>query len=302
MHFLDQLLGNVPYTLPYNIQLTNSVVRPVIGSFVLRKSWRWAEWTLILFAIFSWLTLIFMSETYKPVLLSRRRAKRGIPDPPSPFSTPAVKLKFLLTVTLLRPVHMLITEPIIASFSVYIAFNFGVMYSFFAVFGAVFGEVYGFTVEQSGLVFLSICIGLILAVPTALLCDYFFYQKQYRLSLAEGRRGVVAPEHRLYAAMFGTVGIRESIVSYKISHAILIQNLHSDRAFLVRLDSPYGCALDRTRSLGDSFCMGQSLRLPFGRNVFSRYLRKFDLSVCSCCKRIAEICIWRYFPPFHTAE
>jgi MFS family permease len=220
MRFLDQLWGNVSVRssiLEKYLWLTSYVIRPVIGSFVLRKSWRWAEWTLIFCAIFSWLTLLFMSETYKPVLLSRRRAKRGIPDPPSPFPSPAAKMKFLLTVTLLRPLHMLVTEPIIISFSVYIAFNFGVTYSFFSVFGVVFGEVYGFTVEQSGLVFLSICIGLVLAVPTALLCDHFFYQKQYVLSLAEGRQGVVAPEHRLYAAMFGTVGIREPILTYTIS-------------------------------------------------------------------------------------
>lgn len=119
-------------------------------------------------------SLGFLPETYKPILLARRRAKRGIPDPPSPFPDPAAKMKFLLTVTLLRPVHMLFTEPIIASFSIYIAFNFGVMYSFFAVFGAVFGELYVFTVEQSSLVFLFLCIGLALAVPTALLCDHFF--------------------------------------------------------------------------------------------------------------------------------
>lgn len=85
------------------------------------------------------------------------------------------------------------------------------MYSFFAVFGAVFREVYGFSVEQSSLVFLSLCMSQVLAVPTALLCNYFFYQKQYRLSIAGGWHGFVAPEHRLYAAMFGTVGLREPI-------------------------------------------------------------------------------------------
>ncbi|KAI9742191.1 MAG: hypothetical protein M1818_004091 [Claussenomyces sp. TS43310] len=181
---------------------------PVIGSFVAaRKGWQWTQWTIIFFAIFSWLWVLPMHETYKPVILRRRRAKLGLPDPPSPFASRGARWRFLLTVTLFRPVHMLCVEPIVGLLSVYIAFNFGVLFSFFAAFPYVFGSVYHFDSEQSGLVFLAIGVGCVLAVPTALLCDRFLYQKHVRLSHANGKEGLVAPEHRLYLAMLGSFGL-----------------------------------------------------------------------------------------------
>jgi hypothetical protein len=151
-----------------------------------------------------------MRETYKPIILARRRKVLGITPPPSPFPTAGAKIKFLLTVTLIRPVHMLVAEPIVGFLSLYIGFNFAVLYSFFAAFPYIFSSVYSFSTEHSGLVFLSIGVGCILAAPTALFCDRFLYQKQYRLSHARGENGAVVPEHRLYAAMLGSFGLRTS--------------------------------------------------------------------------------------------
>jgi len=150
-----------------------------------------------------------MRETYKKTLMEKRRVKLGLPAPPSPFPSAGAKLYFLLTVTLIRPVHMLVIEPIVGFLSLYIAFNFGVLFTFFAAFPYVFGSVYRFDTEQSGLVFLALGIGCLLAVPTVLLCDRYLYLKQYRLSHADGRNGVVAPEHRLYPAMLGSFGLRK---------------------------------------------------------------------------------------------
>ncbi|KUJ18013.1 MFS multidrug transporter-like protein, partial [Mollisia scopiformis] len=181
---------------------------PVIGSFVtVRKGWRWTEWTIIFFAIFSFLLTLFASETYKKTLLARRSKARGLPPPPSPFPSAAAKLKFMFTVTLLRPLHMLFTEPIVAFFSIYVAFNFAVLFSFFAAFPYVFESVYGFDTEQSGLVFLAIGIGSALAVPTVIACDVYLYQPHVRKAKENGGNGAVAPEYRLYPAMMGSFGL-----------------------------------------------------------------------------------------------
>jgi hypothetical protein len=153
-----------------------------------------------------------MRETYKPTILARRRKALDIAPPPSPFPTTGAKIKFLLTVTLTRPLHMLVAEPIVGFLSLYIAFNFGVLFTFFAAFPYIFSSVYGFSTEQSGLVFLAIGVGCILAIPTALVSDRFIYQKQFRLSHADGKNGVVAPEHRLYPAMWGSFGLRKFLL------------------------------------------------------------------------------------------
>lgn len=186
------------------------VFSPVIGSFVtVRKSWRWTQWTIIFFAIFSMLLTYNMKETYKKTILLRRAKRLSIPIPPGPPA--AAKIKFLLTVTLLRPLHMLFTEPIVAFLSIYTAFNFSVLFAFFAAFPYVFKSVYSFSTEQSGLVFLAVGIGCILGLITVLLSDYYLYQPHVRASFAAGSNGVVAPEHRLYPALMGAFGMPISL-------------------------------------------------------------------------------------------
>jgi len=106
---------------------------------------------------------------------------------------------------------MLLTEPIVGFLSFYVAFNFAVLYAFFAAYPYVFETVYNFNIEDSGLVFLGIGVGSLVAFVTCWICDRYLYQPQVRKSLAEGRNGVVAPEHRLYPAMMGSFGLPISL-------------------------------------------------------------------------------------------
>lgn len=186
--------------------------RPVIGSFVtVRKDWRWTQWTTIFFTVFAFIFLVAPRETHKNTLIRRRNKKLGISPPPSPFPNAGAKFKFLLTVTLFRPIHMLLTEPIVGFLSFYVAFNFAVLYVFFAAYPYVFETVYNFNIEDSGLVFLGIGVGSLVAFVTCWICDRYLYQPQVRKSHAEGRNGVVAPEHRLYPAMMGSFGLPISL-------------------------------------------------------------------------------------------
>ncbi|RFU28742.1 hypothetical protein B7463_g7595, partial [Scytalidium lignicola] len=181
---------------------------PVIGSFVTtHKHWRWTQWTLIFFAIFAWIPVLLSQETHKATILKHRRKRLGLPPSPSPFPSQKAKIKFLMTVTLFRPIHMLLTEPIVAFLSLYVAFNFGVLFTFFAAFPYVFETVYHFDTDQSGLVFLAIGIGCTFAVPTVLLCDRYFYQPHVAASHSAGHDGVVPPEYRLFPAMMGSFGL-----------------------------------------------------------------------------------------------
>ncbi len=102
---------------------------------------------------------------------------------------------------------MLITEPIVAFLSIYVSFNFSVLFAFFAAFPYVFKSVYGFGTEQAGLVFLAIGVGCVLALPTVSACDILLYQPKVRRAREEGGSGVVSPEYRLYPAMMGSFGL-----------------------------------------------------------------------------------------------
>ena len=151
-----------------------------------------------------------MEETYKKTLLQRRAKRRGITlQKTGPQGLEA--LKFLLTVTLLRPLRMLVIEPIVAFFSLYVAFNMGVVFGFFDAFPIVFAGVYHFDSGKVGLTFLGLGLGCCLGVITFMFIDRLTYQKHYQASLREGRKGVIAPEHRLYPAMIGSIALPISL-------------------------------------------------------------------------------------------
>ena len=184
---------------------------PTIGGFVVeRKGWQWTQWTLLFFVAASMLFSVGMQETYKKTLLQRRAKRQGVTlQKTGPQGVEA--LKFLLTVTLLRPLRMLVTEPIVAFFSLYVASNVGVVFGFFEAFPIVFAGVYHFDPGETGLSFLGLGLGGCLGVITFLVVDRFTYQKHFQASLREGRGGAVLPEHRLYSAMMGSIALPISL-------------------------------------------------------------------------------------------
>jgi hypothetical protein len=147
-----------------------------------------------------------MQETYKKIILRKRAQKLNITPPPGgPKGVAAIK--FLLTVTLVRPLNMLLVEPIVLFLSLYTAFAFSVLFAFFAAFPYVFSRPpYNFTISQNGLVFLAVAIGVVVAGAGSVLVDRVLYVKQYNKAVNAGEVAA-APEHRLYAAMMGSIGL-----------------------------------------------------------------------------------------------
>ncbi|KAI8654823.1 MFS domain-containing protein [Fusarium keratoplasticum] len=175
---------------------------PVIGSFVVnRKGWRWTQWTLIFFAIFAMIVTAFSEETFHPAIKRKLAKKMGLKvDPSPPLSA---RLKAFAVVALVRPVRMLLFEPITGFICLYVSAEFGTLFSFFAAVPYTFGRVYQFSIEESGLVFLSIVIGCILGLITVILCDVFLYRtKAHKYPPHQ-----IPPEHRLYPAMIGSIGL-----------------------------------------------------------------------------------------------
>ncbi|OCK79152.1 MFS general substrate transporter [Lepidopterella palustris CBS 459.81] len=179
---------------------------PVVGGFAAQyKTWRWTQWSILFISVAVYLTSLPMRETYKKIILKRRAARLGIEPPKSPTGIAA--LKTLLTITLFRPLHMLATEPIVLFLSMYTAFAFAVLFSFFAAFPIVFKNApYHFTISQVGLTFLAIGLGVAAGSTSSIVIDRTIYQKHYHQALSDGRAHA-APEHRLYSAMLGSFGM-----------------------------------------------------------------------------------------------
>lgn len=206
-------------------------VAPLIGSFVVnRKGWRWTQWTMLFFLVEAMaVALVFGRETYAPVLKRRKAKKLGLPVEPS--LSPVEAAKKFLSIALFRPVHMLFTEPIgklivylrcflvylssliqrklltsitpVSFICLYVACEFATLFCFFASVPFVFEGVYHFSIEDTGLVYISILVGCLLGFATIVLCDVFFYRKQ----IPKYPPHQIPPEWRLVPAMIGSLGI-----------------------------------------------------------------------------------------------
>ncbi|KAH8807533.1 MFS multidrug transporter-like protein [Xylogone sp. PMI_703] len=176
---------------------------PAVGGFVSQiEGWRWAEWTILFFGLPVWLWSIPQPETYAKVLLKKKMRKMG---GNTTEISPWVVLKITMTVTIVRPIHMLFSEPIVAVYSMYCGFNFAVLYCFFAAFPVVFQGIYGFSSGFTGLVFLGLALGLAIASTIFILVDRYIYLPRALKYTADGNPGILPPEQRLYSAMIGSI-------------------------------------------------------------------------------------------------
>jgi hypothetical protein len=147
------------------------------------------------------LIIPFGQETFHAVLKRRRAKKLGHNvDPPPPLRD---QIQLFLTITISRPVMMLFTEPIVSLVCLYVSCEFATLFTFFAAVPYIFQNVYGFSVEQTGLVFLAVVVGCVLGTLTIILCDVFLYRKQ----IPKHPPHMIPPEYRLYPAMIGSLGM-----------------------------------------------------------------------------------------------
>jgi MFS family permease len=180
---------------------------PFLGGFVAQyKNWQWTQWITLFIIAIAYISSLGMQETYKKIILEKRAKRLGIEPPKATLPPGLAGLKVMMTVTLLRPISMLFTEPIVLFMSLYTAFAFSILFAFFPAFPLIFGGLYGFTVSQVGLAFLAVAVGVVIGTITAIVIDSYMYQNRFQQAVLEGK-GVVAPEHRLYAGMFGSFGI-----------------------------------------------------------------------------------------------
>ncbi|KUJ14061.1 MFS general substrate transporter [Mollisia scopiformis] len=174
---------------------------PVIGGFsATYTEYRWTQWSTIFLALAAYILVLPTSETHRGVLLKRKAKKMNRP-PPEPELARKDAIKLLLTITLFRPIRMLVSEPIVLLYSIYNAFTFSVLFAFFEAYPFVFMGEYDFQIWQYGLTFLGIGIGVLLGALGAILVDRLVYQKIVKEGGDRIRnRG---PEQRLYIGMIG---------------------------------------------------------------------------------------------------
>ncbi|KAF2686405.1 MFS general substrate transporter [Lentithecium fluviatile CBS 122367] len=172
------------------------VVQPTLG-------WRWTEYfTGILQAVFLFLGILFIDESYPPKLLvykaRRLRHETGNWALHAKFEEWDVSIVELCQKFLIRPIQLL-TTPICLLVALYASFCYGILYMQLGGIPIIFGETRGWRPIPATLPFLGILLGAILGA-SANVYNQTLYNKAYH---AAGNRAV--PEKRLPPMMFGSV-------------------------------------------------------------------------------------------------
>ncbi|KAI9457481.1 MFS polyamine transporter [Lactarius psammicola] len=190
------------------------VLGPVVGSYITvsHLGWRWVFWVMMIFAgsctLFG---AVFLPETYEPVLLAKKakRLRALHPEKSKYLYAESDKIEWtiteLLNRTVLRPLKMLLVEPILLLVTIYLSVVYGVIYAMFEAFPVIFIRVRHFTIPHDGLVFIGIGIGSVIAT----LINIWFLRPYPQLM--KEWRGFPPPEKRLYSAMVGTPLLAVSI-------------------------------------------------------------------------------------------
>ncbi len=176
---------------------------PIISGFsVTAMGWRWSLWEILWLAGPVWILLFLcLPETHTPnILLRRARRLRKLTGDDrfksqSEIDQTNLNPRDIAIESLWRPIQLMVLDPSIAFTAVYIALVYGIFYSFFEVFPLVYIGMYGFTVGEMGLTFLSITVAVILAISSYWAYQWWFAEPWIRAN------GMGAPERRLIPAL-----------------------------------------------------------------------------------------------------
>lgn len=159
--------------------------------------------------LFFWVNMAFagvvsiitalVPETYAPVILKRRaqrlRKETGNPNIMTEQEAENLSMSELLKTVLIRPISMMLTEPVLDLMNMYIVLIYSLLYAFFFAYPVIFGELYGFNDGKIGLMFIPILIGAVFALFSTPILEKKYVQICHRRE--------PTPEDRLIGAMIG---------------------------------------------------------------------------------------------------
>ncbi|ORX95472.1 major facilitator superfamily domain-containing protein [Clohesyomyces aquaticus] len=170
-------------------------ISPMVGSHINAAfGWRWVFRTTGFLGILCFvLSVLFLSETYEPVLLERRarrmRKSTGNQNLRSKFASVLPPGKHFVNV-MLRPLKLLLFSPNIFLVSFITAVGYGYMYMLYTTFPSVFVLTYHWKPQNIGLAYLGTAVGNLLAmVIGGVVGDLWVKERAIR--------GDMKPENRL---------------------------------------------------------------------------------------------------------
>ncbi|TVY75860.1 putative MFS-type transporter [Lachnellula suecica] len=193
----------VPMACFSYVAILGTVGAPIYAGFIDETiGWRWIEGiqglaNLPLLAVIA----LGLRETRGGVTLHKRaeqlRNATGDDRYRAAMDLEAKDIKEMLHNSSVKAVHMLLTEPAVFAFGLWIAFAWFVTFLFLSVIPITFQEKRGWSEGVAGLPYISLCIGVTIGFAAN-----FLQIRKYKAIMKSNDRHIL-PESRLYGAMWG---------------------------------------------------------------------------------------------------
>ncbi|KAE8155262.1 major facilitator superfamily domain-containing protein [Aspergillus avenaceus] len=198
------------------IAILGTVGAPIYAGFIDQAlGWRWVEGIQGLANIPLGLAIIFfLRETRGSVALGKRAEllRKNTNDMRYAAATDleAPNIKVMLHNSSVKAIKMLITEPVVFAFGLWISFAWFLTFLFLSVIPITFSEKKGWGEGVSGLPYISLCLGTTIGFALN-----FLQIRKYNSIVQQN--GHAAPEARLYGALFGAVWLPVGLFIYSFT-------------------------------------------------------------------------------------
>lgn len=193
------------------------VMGPIFGGLLgdFAPTWRWIYWCFLIIAgtFYTLMTLIIPETHANTLLKSRAKALRKKTGDEKYRAICELKIRLALQVakdSFLRP-FVLLSELIVFLITLYMSVVYGLLYMFFFAFPVIYMEGKGWSASKTGIMFIPIGVGVIVATALAPLVNKD-YNKRAQKYLDRGERP--PPELRLIPMMIACWFIPASLFSF----------------------------------------------------------------------------------------
>jgi MFS family permease len=188
-------------------------IGPIIGAYLTpAKGWRWVFWVSTILTGVCVLLSLALKESYPYIILQRKttklRKQTGNAHLHSKLDTGKTPGQ-LFAFSIFRPLKMLFGSPVLFFISLYVALIYAYIYLCFTTFPRVFMVNYGFSLGQTGLVYLGIGAGSLVGL---FLCGATMDRISKSLTAKNG--GDFRPEYRLPPMALGVLIVPAGLFWY----------------------------------------------------------------------------------------
>ncbi|KAJ5110252.1 hypothetical protein N7532_002897, partial [Penicillium argentinense] len=184
--------------------MNGPVLGPIIGGFVYQYlGWRWINWLVLICTGLSLSLMFIVKETYAPALLRKRteKLKQETGDLRLWCRYDHEESGFqMLKTNLIRPVRMIVSEPICVFWNLYVGIVYAVLFLCFVAYPIVFQQHRGWSPGFAGLSYCGIGVGTAIAVMLEPLI-----RRIIAMHPKDPRTGRPAPEAAVIAVCIGGV-------------------------------------------------------------------------------------------------